>query len=64
MLDIRLLRDNLEQVKRRMETRGIVIDWEEFVSLDRERRGVLSRLEIDARARSVLQRKPAPMPRN
>jgi seryl-tRNA synthetase len=28
-----------------METRGIVIDWEEFVSLDRERRGVLSRLE-------------------
>jgi seryl-tRNA synthetase len=45
MLDIRLLRDNLEQVKRRMETRGIVIDWEEFVSLDRERRGVLSRLE-------------------
>jgi seryl-tRNA synthetase len=45
MLDIRLLRDNLEQLKRRMETRGIVIDWEEFVSLDRERRGVLSRLE-------------------
>lgn len=45
MLDIRLLRGNLEQVKRRMETRGIVIDWEEFVSLDRERRGVLSRLE-------------------
>jgi len=45
MLDIRLLRDDLEQVKRRMATRGIVIDWEEFVSLDRERRDVLSRLE-------------------
>jgi seryl-tRNA synthetase len=44
MLDIRLLRDDLEQVKRRMATRGIVIDWEEFVSLDRERRDVLSRL--------------------
>ena len=45
MLDLRLLRDNLEQVKTRMATRGIEIDWEEFLSLDRERRDALSRLE-------------------
>jgi seryl-tRNA synthetase len=45
MLDIRLLRDDLEQVKKRMATRGIEIDWEEFLSLDRQRRDVLSRLE-------------------
>jgi seryl-tRNA synthetase len=45
MLDIRLLRDDLEQVKKRMATRGIEIDWGEFLSLDRQRRGVLSRLE-------------------
>jgi seryl-tRNA synthetase len=45
MLDIRLLRDDLEQVKKRMATRGIEIDWGEFLSLDRQRRDVLSRLE-------------------
>jgi seryl-tRNA synthetase len=45
MLDIRLLRSDLEQVKRRMATRGMEIDWEEFVSIDRERRDALIRLE-------------------
>ena len=45
MLDIRLLRDDLEQVKKRMATRGIEIDWGEFLSLDRQRRDALSRLE-------------------
>ena len=45
MLDIRLLRDDLEQVKKRMATRGIKIDWGEFLSLDRQRRDALSRLE-------------------
>src|SRR5688572_25164647 len=45
MLDIRLLRDDLEQVKKRMATRGIDIDWGEFLSLDRQRRDALSRLE-------------------
>ena len=45
MLDLRLLRDDLEQVKKRMATRGIEIDWEEFLSLDRQRRDALSKLE-------------------
>ena len=45
MLDKRLLRDDLEQVKKRMATRGIEIDWGEFLSLDRQRRDALSRLE-------------------
>jgi seryl-tRNA synthetase len=45
MLDIRLLRSDLEQVKRRMATRGMEIDWGEFVSIDRERRDALIRLE-------------------
>jgi seryl-tRNA synthetase len=45
MLDIRLLRDNLDEVKRRMATRGVVIDWDEFVSLDRERREALAHIE-------------------
>jgi seryl-tRNA synthetase len=45
MLDVRLLRDNLEQVRARMATRGVTVDWEQFVSLDRERRDALANIE-------------------
>lgn len=45
MLDVRLLREDLENVKRRMASRGAQIDWNEFVSLDRSRREALARLE-------------------
>lgn len=45
MLDVRLLRDNLDQVKTRMATRGAVIDWDDFVRLDRERREALANIE-------------------
>jgi seryl-tRNA synthetase len=45
MLDIKLLREDLEEVKARMATRGANIDWNEFVSLDRERRDALANIE-------------------
>jgi seryl-tRNA synthetase len=45
MVDVKLLRDNLDEVKRRIATRGVVIDWDEFVSLDRERREALAHIE-------------------
>src|SRR5947208_14528907 len=45
MLDIKLLRENLARVRERMATRGTVVDWDEFVLLDRERRDALSNLE-------------------
>jgi seryl-tRNA synthetase len=45
MLDIRLLRENLDQVRARMATRGAEIDWDAFVSLDRERRDALAHIE-------------------
>ncbi|HTN70822.1 MAG TPA: serine--tRNA ligase [Methylomirabilota bacterium] len=45
MLDVKLLREDLTSVKERMETRGTKIDWDEFVSLDRERRDALANLE-------------------
>jgi seryl-tRNA synthetase len=45
MLDVKLLRGDLPGVKARMATRGTVIDWDEFVSLDQERREALSNLE-------------------
>jgi seryl-tRNA synthetase len=45
MLDIKLLRENLDLVKERMATRGAKIDWERFVALDRERREILAESE-------------------
>jgi seryl-tRNA synthetase len=45
MLDIKLLRDHLEDVKARMSTRGIPVDWDQFVSLDRERRDAVANIE-------------------
>ena len=45
MLDVKLLRENLDEVKARMATRGSKIDWNEFMSLDRERRDALANIE-------------------
>ena len=45
MLDIKLLRDHLDEVKARMATRGTAIDWDQFLSLDRERRDAVARTE-------------------
>ena len=45
MLDVKLLRDNLDEVKARMATRSAVTDWEEFVRIDRERRDALATIE-------------------
>lgn len=45
MLDVKLLREDLTRVRERMATRGTAIDWDEFASLDRERREALSHLE-------------------
>jgi seryl-tRNA synthetase len=45
MLDIKLLRDNLDGVEQRLATRGGKIDWERFVAIDRERREALAASE-------------------
>jgi seryl-tRNA synthetase len=45
MLDVKLLREKLDEVKARMATRGTLIDWDEFVRLDRERREALANVE-------------------
>jgi seryl-tRNA synthetase len=45
MLDVRLLRDHLEEVKARLATRGLTVDWDKFTSLDRERRDALASIE-------------------
>ena len=45
MLDVKLLREDLARVAGRIATRGTQINWDAFVSLDRERRDALSNLE-------------------
>jgi seryl-tRNA synthetase len=45
MLDAKLLRDSLEEVKARLATRGTPVDWQEFLQLDRERREALAAIE-------------------
>jgi len=45
MLDIKLLRDQLDQVKERIATRGTKVDWEEFAVVDLERREALAKWE-------------------
>ena len=45
MLDVKLLRENLNEVKARMATRGAAVDWDEFLAVDRERRDALANIE-------------------
>jgi len=45
MLDTKLLRENLEVVKKKIATRGTKIDWEEFATIERERREALTKWE-------------------
>jgi seryl-tRNA synthetase len=45
MLDVKYLRENLESAKSRMATRGAEINWDQFVSLDQQRRDGLSAIE-------------------
>jgi len=45
MLDLKLLREDLGQVKDRLATRGTEIRWDEFERLDQARRNALSSLE-------------------
>ena len=45
MLDVKLLREDLARVAGRIATRGTQINWDAFVSLNRERRDALSNLE-------------------
>jgi seryl-tRNA synthetase len=45
MLDIKTVREDLARVKERMARRGVKVDWDEFLSLDRERRESLAQFE-------------------
>ncbi len=45
MLDLRLIRENTDEVRARLGTRGQDIDWQGFRKLDQERRELLAKVE-------------------
>jgi seryl-tRNA synthetase len=52
MLDLRFIRDNVEQVKAALARRGIAIDLSEFLALDTARRGAQQEIETLRRTRN------------
>lgn len=45
MLDLKFVREHLSEVKERIGKRGLPIDWDLFVNLDKERREILQEVE-------------------
>src|SRR5271169_3116737 len=52
MLDLRFIRDNIEQVKAALARRGITIDLSEFLALDAKRRDAQQAIETLRRTRN------------
>ena len=45
MLDVKLLREQMDRVKERIGSRGEAIDWKELTAVDRRRREILAKME-------------------
>jgi len=45
MLDPKFIKENLDYVKKKMEERGVHIDFEKFTALDEERRRMIREVE-------------------
>lgn len=45
MLDVKYLRDHIDEAKERVGTRGTTIDWDNFLTLDTARRALLQEVE-------------------
>ncbi len=64
MLEIKLLRENLELVKTAMQNRGTAIDWEAFQTHDARRKTILCELEELRRQRNHVSDQVARMKRS
>ena len=64
MLEIKLVRENLELAKKAMQNRGTAVDWERFQDLDNRRKTVLADLEDLRRKRNVVSDQVAQMKRS
>jgi len=45
MLDINYIRENIEEVKEKVSAKGVLFDSEQFLKLDKERRGKITEIE-------------------
>jgi len=54
MLDMRYVRDNLEEVKKALKNRGLEISLEEFARKENKRRAVLTLLSLQRQRRNAL----------
>jgi len=45
MLDFKYIRDHIDEVRERIEQRGVKVDWESFLELDTSRRELLKEVE-------------------
>ena len=64
MLEIKLVRENLELVKTAMQNRGTTFDWESFQAHDTRRKTILFELEELRRQRNTVSDQVAQMKRN
>ena len=64
MLEIKLVRENLELVKTAMQNRGNTFDWEAFQVQDARRKTILFELEELRRQRNSVSDQVARMKRN
>jgi seryl-tRNA synthetase len=64
MLEIKLVRENLEVVKTAMQNRGTAFDWEAFQALDARRKTILFELEELRRQRNSVSDQVARMKRD
>ncbi len=64
MLEIKLVRENLDLVQTAMQHRGITIDWEAFNAYDNRRKATLAELEDLRRQRNSVSDQVAQMKRN
>ncbi len=64
MLEIKLVRENLELAQKAMQDRGFDVDWDRFQGLDNKRKAVLADLENLRHRRNTVSDEIARMKRN
>jgi seryl-tRNA synthetase len=64
MLDLRFIRENLDYVKRRIQERGAIIDFDKLLTIDEERRKVIQEVEKLEHERNVGSKKVGELKRS
>ncbi|GIW46973.1 MAG: serine--tRNA ligase [Deltaproteobacteria bacterium] len=64
MLDLRFIRENLDYVKKRIQERGVIIDFDKLLTIDEERRKVIQAVEKLEHERNVGSKKVGELKRS